>query len=114
VVGEGLESVEILSVMPSNPEEEFWTREDRRGRGGQGGGWAYRGLVRAEGCREGVGGRWERSERLVGAGEDGSVASAVDDGSSMGGAWGERRPGKNGCGARGGSGRQDRSVEALG
>jgi len=36
VVGEGLESVETLLVVPSNPEEEFWTREDRRGRGGQG------------------------------------------------------------------------------
>ncbi len=65
MVGEGLESVETLSVVPSNPEEEFWTREDQRGRGGQGGGWAYRGLVRAEGCGEGVGGRWEGSERLV-------------------------------------------------
>jgi len=65
VVGEGLESVEMLSVVPSNLEEEFWTREDWQGRGGQGGGWAYWGLVRVEGCGEGVGGRWEGLERLV-------------------------------------------------
>ena len=36
MVGEGLELVETLSVVPSNPEEEFWTREEQQGRGGQG------------------------------------------------------------------------------
>jgi len=50
----------------------------------------------------------------VGAGEDGSVASAVDDGLSMGGAWGEQRPGKSGYGARGGSGQPGPDCGDLG
>jgi len=58
VVGGVLGSVEMLSVMPSNPDGEFWSRKDQWGRGGQGGGWAYRGLVGPGGCWEGVEGRW--------------------------------------------------------
>jgi len=104
VVGGVLKSVEALPVVPSNPEGEFWSREDRRGRGGQGGGWAYRGLVGAGGCWEGVEGQWEGSERLV------LVETAwLPLRSTMDHQWeelvGEQRPGKSKYWERGGSGR---------
>jgi len=99
--------------VPSNPEEEFWTREDRRGRGGQGGGWAYWGLVRAEGCGEGVGGWWgEGGVRggggRVGGGSERSVLvklARLPLWSTMDCQWeelvGERRPGESNYWGRG-------------